>query len=88
MIGISFADENDATYFFEMVVNRDKSVPPVENTLGASDSKSKGSAESINKKSGVFSGMGRKNSQPKGKINKNMISAPSDFQYSNLTQAC
>ena len=84
MIGISFADENDATLFFEMVVNRDKAaqqpqqLQPMENQLGTQDSKSKGSAESLSKKQGVFAT--RKNSQPKGKINKNMISAPSDFQ--------
>ena len=79
MIGISFADEIDATIFLDMVVKSDKVAP--ENTIGTTESKSKGSSESLNKKSGIFSAAGRKDSVTKGKINKNMISAPSDFQF-------
>lgn len=78
MIGFSFADEDDAREFYNNFLNRQKFVKPrsvsptlVNQPITVKDEKKKG---------GFFS-FGKKEKKDKGKIDKSMISAPSDFQH-------
>jgi Wiskott-Aldrich syndrome protein len=102
MIGLSFADEQDAEQFMDRVINRESygrnvaSAPaaslapipvpaPRKSTLDSKTVDIKPAAPQVVEKesSGGFFGLGRKSTTKKkpGKIDKSMISNPTDFQY-------
>ncbi|KAJ3316363.1 hypothetical protein HDV06_003802, partial [Boothiomyces sp. JEL0866] len=82
MVGFSFADEDDAREFYNSFLNRQKFVKPrsVSPTLVNQPIAVKEEKKDEKKKGGFFS-FGKKEKKDKGKINKSMISAPSDFQH-------
>jgi Wiskott-Aldrich syndrome protein len=84
MVGLSFADEEDSLDFKEKVMNREQYTPAqklVPTPVQQIDKSLQDSSESLSKKSngGLF---GRKSTkETKSKIDKSMISGPTDFQH-------
>lgn len=88
MIGFSFADEDDAMIFHDAFLQREReharSVSSISNpnTSQASPSLDSGLDRKKSKKETSGFGLFRKNTKTKDKkLDKAMISAPSDFQH-------
>lgn len=89
MVGLSFPDEVEAASFAQKVKNRDISPPATQrNSVVESpgsttpiQSKESKSVKKNESSGGGFFGFGKKEKSKKGKIDKSMISQPSDFQH-------
>lgn len=100
MVGLSFAEESEAAVFLDHVNRRDSLLGKIQEPIptkllqveapsrGMTKSASMNSMDDKSEKSQKGSGFfGRtKSTKTKGKIDKSMISAPSDFVYVNLAE--
>ncbi|KAJ3268568.1 hypothetical protein HDV01_002565 [Terramyces sp. JEL0728] len=80
LIGFSFADEDDAQEFCNYYRNRQKFIKPKSVSPTSTLVNHPIPVQEEKKKGGFFS-FGKKEKKDKGKIDKSMISAPSDFQH-------
>ncbi|KAI8903601.1 hypothetical protein EDD86DRAFT_97151 [Gorgonomyces haynaldii] len=74
MIGFSFCQEDEASNFLDTVGRRNSFAKPMTKAGSASSLKE-------DKKSSGFSFFGRKDTKKEKKLDKSMISAPSDFKH-------